>query len=115
MVSKSEDGWKAEFCTATGLSFSKMFKIKLDATNYERYLEKTFGCEKTEVKEMLKRDYKPFIINGCKVKPAKTGQRCFGLKMNCPHYGECLTAIAKKDWYGWKVIDIVEEEGGEKD
>ena len=109
MISKTgQKEWKTEFCTATGLSFSKTFRTKLEATTYERYLERTFGSSQVEVKEMLKIDYKPFTVNGCRVEPARTGIRCQGLRKGCERYDSCLAAIAKKGWCGSRVV---KEEG----
>jgi hypothetical protein len=112
MVKKEGKTWKAEILTAENLRFSKTFQTKLEATNFENYILKTF-CEKkdkrTEVGRTKKMSLRAFVINGCKVKPAWTGVRCFGLSQDCPFYNSCLTAVAKKGWNGWKVIDILDD------
>ena len=120
MVKKEGKDWKVEVLTAESLRFSKTFGTKLEATNFEQYILKTF-CEKkakrTEVGRVYKVNNKTFVVNGCRVGPAKVGKRCFGLSQDCKFYDSCLTAVAKRGWGGWVVKDILDdkvEEGGEE-
>ena len=113
--------WKAEFLSPTGLAFSKTFRTKLEAKNYERYLESTFGSLVIREKD-LKRpvDFKPFTINGCKIQPAKVGMRCQGLRLGCKMYDSCLDAVSRRAWTGWRVakeegFTYLKKKGGEEE